>query len=219
MSIASGDQSRSKSQQPKTVLKKNSKSTSRAMNAATSPATDGQNNTGRKEADNVDRIRDILFGGQMRDYETKFARVEERLAKETAEMREDLKRRLSSLEAFIKGELSALGDKMRVEKEERTQAIKALNTEFSEQAKAVDKRITQFETVNEKAHRELREQLLSETNRLAEEISQKTRELGVALKRDGEQLRGSLAHRQTLAELFAQMAIQIGGDGAETRDK
>src|SRR6187551_111575 len=34
---------------------------------------------------NLDKVRDLLFGGQMRDYDRKFARLEERLVKETAD--------------------------------------------------------------------------------------------------------------------------------------
>jgi len=189
------------------------------MNSTPAAALDKDNGPTKDEANNVERIRDILFGGQMRDYEAKFAHVEDKLSKETAEMREDLKRRLASLEAFVKAELGALGDQLRAEKDERNQALKGLGAELNDQAKTAEKRAVQFETQNEKAHRELREQLLSETNRLAEEIGQKARDLAAALKRDGEQLRGSLTHRQKLAELFAQMALQIRGDGAEVRDK
>ena len=49
-------------------------------------------NGGAENADrpgNVDKIRDILFGSQMRDYDKKFARIEERLLKETADLREE----------------------------------------------------------------------------------------------------------------------------------
>src|SRR5437879_3236643 len=55
-------------------------------------------------AGNVDKIRDILFGNQMRDYETRFARLEETVAKETAEMRESSRRRFDQLEQYIKRE-------------------------------------------------------------------------------------------------------------------
>ena len=34
-----------------------------------------------REGQNVDKIRDILFGNQMRDYEKRFARLEERVTK------------------------------------------------------------------------------------------------------------------------------------------
>jgi len=38
-----------------------------------------------EESGKVDRIRDILFGSQMRDYDGRFQRLDERLASEAAE--------------------------------------------------------------------------------------------------------------------------------------
>ena len=38
-------------------------------------------------AGNVDKIRDILFGGQMRDYERRFQELEDRLLEEGAQNR------------------------------------------------------------------------------------------------------------------------------------
>ncbi len=43
---------------------------------------------------NIDKVRDILFGGQMRDYERRFSRLEERLVQETAELKDDVRKRL-----------------------------------------------------------------------------------------------------------------------------
>ena len=51
---------------------------------------------------NLDKVRDLLFGGQMRDYDRRFARLEERLVKETTELRDDVKKRLGALEAYMK---------------------------------------------------------------------------------------------------------------------
>src|SRR4051794_10546298 len=42
----------------------------------------------------LDKVRDILFGDQMRDVERRFARLEERLIKETADLKDDVRRRL-----------------------------------------------------------------------------------------------------------------------------
>jgi hypothetical protein len=64
-------------------------------------------------AGNLDKIRDILFGAQMRDYERRFFRLEERVTKEAHEAREDIRRRFDTLESFIKQELTALGDRLR----------------------------------------------------------------------------------------------------------
>ncbi len=51
---------------------------------------------------NLDKVRDILFGGQMRDYEKRFNRLEDRLVKECSSIRDDIKKRLDSLEMYVK---------------------------------------------------------------------------------------------------------------------
>lgn len=56
-------------------------------------------------AENVDRIREIIFGAQMRDYDLRFARIEERILRESADLRSETKRRLDSLETYIRQEL------------------------------------------------------------------------------------------------------------------
>ena len=57
-----------------------------AFAPAPDPAThDGEssafNENVNPEAGNVDKIREILFGGQMRAYDKRFSRLEDRLAK------------------------------------------------------------------------------------------------------------------------------------------
>src|SRR4051812_14459636 len=59
------------------------------------------------EANNIDKIRDILFGVQMRDYEKRFSRLEERLLKESADLRDETRKRFDSLENFVKSEFEA----------------------------------------------------------------------------------------------------------------
>lgn len=180
----------------------------------------GESNGGRtEEATNVDRIRDIIFGGQMRDYESKFVQFEERLSRETSDLREDLKHRLTSLETYVKSELSALTDQLSTEKDERNQAIKSVGSEIKEHVKAWEKRCHQTESQNDKAHREIREQTLSEANRLAEEINSKTREIASALDRESKRLSSTLVNRQELSEFFAQMAVHLRGDTSESRAK
>src|SRR6476661_3424740 len=70
---------------------------------------------GADRGGNVDKIRDILFGREMRDYDKKFSRFEDRLLKETADLREDVKRRFASIEAYIKNELTALSDRQKAD--------------------------------------------------------------------------------------------------------
>jgi hypothetical protein len=46
----------------------------------------------------LDKVRDILFGVQVREFERRFARLEERLVKETNDLKEEITRRMDALD-------------------------------------------------------------------------------------------------------------------------
>src|SRR5215212_4784716 len=79
------------------------------------------------EASNIDKIRDILFGVQMRDYEKRFTRLEERLLKESQDLRDETRRRFDSLEAFIKSEFAAVTDRLQSEQRTRDESVQTLS--------------------------------------------------------------------------------------------
>ena len=78
----------------------------------------------------VDKIRDILFGSQIKNYEARFARLEENLVRETVELKETMRRRFESLEGFFKSETEALAARLKAEREERTSAFHSLEQEL-----------------------------------------------------------------------------------------
>jgi hypothetical protein len=158
---------------------------------------------------NVDKIRDILFGSQMRDYEKKFGRLEERLSKEGLELREEIKRRFASLEAYVKSELTALSDQLKAEKGERVEADKELGRDLKENAKAWEKKAAQMEEQAAKALRDLRQHLLDETKRLTDELEQKHQAVCAALDKESQELRAALTDRLALADLFAEVSLRL----------
>src|SRR5579863_400899 len=94
------------------------------------------------EGANVDKIRDILFGSQMRDYDKRFGRLEDRLIKDAESLREEMKKRFETLEAFVQKELESLSHRLKSEKSERSEALKDLGTQHRESAKTIEKRVT-----------------------------------------------------------------------------
>lgn len=86
---------------------------------------DSQNtgSTRNTEADgsaaNLDKVRDLIFGGQMRDYDRRFTALEERIVKETADLRDEVRKRLSAIEGLISREVDALNDRLKAEQEDR----------------------------------------------------------------------------------------------------
>jgi uncharacterized protein YoxC len=161
---------------------------------------------------NVDKIRDILFGTQMRDYEKRFARLEERLLKESADLREDSKRRFAALEALITKELEALTDRLKAEQGERAESVEEVSHELRNLTKSFEKKSAQLEEQTAKGQRDLRQQILEQSKTLSDDIRQKHEELSSLLGREVEGLSTEKADRATLAALFTEVAMRLNNE-------
>lgn len=83
----------------------------------------------------MEQVRELLFGAQMKDVETRFQRQEERFERKIADVREALKTRLDSLENFMKSETSSLLHRLKEEQSERDSALKDEQRERAEALK------------------------------------------------------------------------------------
>jgi len=160
-------------------------------------------------AGNIDKVRDILFGGQMRDYERRFARLEERLLKETNEMKEDVRKRLAALEQFVKQEAASLADRIKDEHGERIGAEKDLARETREATKAFEKKHGQLNDQIGRAQRELRQQALDLHKQMTDDLQQKTDEILARLTQEASDLRAEKTDRAALAALLTEMAMRL----------
>lgn len=161
---------------------------------------------------NIDKVRDILFGGQMRDYERRFTRFEERLAQETAELKEDLRKRLSALEQFVKQEVGSVSDRIKAEHDERAGAVKDLARDMRESMKTVEKKTSQLDDQIEKLQRELRKQVLDLHKQLSDDIRAKVDDVLARLNQTAADLRHDKTDRTALAALLNEMALRISAD-------
>ena len=64
----------------------------------------------------IDKVRDILFGSQSKNYEARFVRLEEGLARETYELKDIMRKRFESIEDFFRSETEALAGRLRAER-------------------------------------------------------------------------------------------------------
>jgi hypothetical protein len=159
--------------------------------------------------ESLDKVRDILFGSQARQYEKRFARLEERLVKESADLRDELRRRFDSLEAYAKKEFEAMTDRLNAERDHRDQSIKSVSTDLKETAGAFDKRTSQLDEQLTRGQRELREQILAQSKALADEIRQKYEQNSAALEREARELRDEKTDRSALAAMFTELAMRL----------
>ncbi|HEV8117345.1 MAG TPA: hypothetical protein VGQ32_02410 [Thermoanaerobaculia bacterium] len=166
-------------------------------------------------AGNLEKIRDILFGAQVHDFEKRFARLEERLLKETADARAETKKRFDALEAFLKKEVESLSERIKTEQAERTETGKEISRELREAARGLEKKLAQLDDVTSKSQRELRQQILDQSKALTEEIRGRIRETAAALTREIRELRVEKTDRAALASLFTDAAMRLTNDSKQ----
>lgn len=165
--------------------------------------------TNISEINSLDKVRDILFGNQMREVEKKLARLEERLIKESTNSRDETRKRLDSLESYIKTEISSLAKQINNEQGERGQALKALTEEHKNIIISLENKLAQFEEKTINNQRDVREQILNQSKNLHDDIRQKYEEILAILERDTQELRKDKTDRSTLAHLFTELAIRL----------
>ncbi|MBD2204198.1 hypothetical protein H6G33_26225 [Calothrix sp. FACHB-1219] len=170
------------------------------------------NGTNLSEINSLDRVRDILFGNQVREVDKRFARLEERLTKELTNLRDETKKRLDYLETYIKKEIDSLTERLKHEQLERDAGVKALAEEHKNLTISLEKKITQLDEHTTNSQRELREHLLNQSNSLQDDIRQKYEEIIALLERESQELRREKTDRSQLASLFSELAIRLNND-------
>ena len=161
------------------------------------------------EASKVDRIRDILFGSQMRDYDGRFQRLEEHLAREATEVRAETQKRLDALERFIKGEVDSINSRAATEHGERCNSTDKLGRDLAEAARNLDTKINNLSEQTAKNLGELRELLLEQSKMLSAEIKEKHDQMKAGLDHEAAQIRGAMTGREALAEMLSEVALRL----------
>jgi len=163
------------------------------------------------ELGNMDKIRDILFGNQMRDVEKRFAGMEEQLNKELSDLKDETRNRLEDFEVFFKNEMEVLKNRLKGESDERARAHGQLVSELKETSASLNKKIALVgDNLAERATG-LQEQILEQSKKLSDDIHKKYSKSATDLKKVSNTLDDSKVDRLALAEFLVEMAVHLSG--------
>jgi len=203
------------------------KSNSRPYDSSDSTPTEGAllpgNNIAVGPDMGVDKIRDLLFGNQMQDYDRRFSEMEERFSQRFKDLESETTRNLSTFDSNAKKHLDSLGSQFREEKDQRAEGDKEIERALREQGQAMEKRIRQLSDQVRQLDSDFSDRLTRETQALHEEIKQKNVDLRSTLEKMFGELSNVKTDRNLLAGLFVEVAkclnqdIGKGKAGAESR--
>ena len=175
--------------------------------SAEQPGVDHASDTG-----SVDKIRDIIFGNQMRDYNKRFTNLEERILQEIRELRDETKNRLDTMQSYIQKEIDSLSNRLNAEQKLRTESLEKVTNEFKVETKSISESIERLTDQQSQDSRDLRQQLLEQSKSFSNEITKKHEESSTALDRSVQQLRADKVERSTFSELLMEMAVRMSDD-------
>ena len=161
------------------------------------------------QPESLDKVRDILFGGQMRAVESRLQGLEERLRREQDTLRTDLAKQLGELDSFARHEFQALAERLAAERAKRTEELKALGAELKEALRALEKRHAKLEDSTSMADAGLRDQLLLQAKAASAEVAKLSERITAELKSSHHELKSTKTDSATLAGLFTDLASRL----------
>jgi len=162
--------------------------------------------------ESLDKVRDILFGGQMRAVEARLQGLEERIMREQAAIRSELTKHLADVDASAKRDAQTLSERITAERTKRTEELKALSSELKEILRALEKRHVKLEELTGLADAEIRDHILQQSRATSAEIERLSQRVTMDLNREVTSLRTDKADVSALVTVFTDMATRLGGD-------
>jgi len=160
----------------------------------------------------VDKIRDLLFGNQMQDYDRRFSMLEERFLQRVREIESESARNLGSLEASAKKQTETLDAQLREEKDQRTDADREIERSQRDHNDTVEKRLRSISEQLSRVERDQTDRLTQEVQSLREEIRRRNEDLQRTIEKMFAELSNVKTDRNLLAGLFVEIARCLNQD-------
>lgn len=158
---------------------------------------------------NVDKIREILFGGQMRDYEQRFVDLEKRLTKSIEQASATIEKHLEQLNNFTRREVEKLAAQVKAERKARLDEGKNSNREVKQLAQQLETWGAGLEEQIDNESRELRAIVKEQSDNLSGLLEEAYEELGKTIAAETRQLADSKLAHDELAGMLTEVAARL----------
>jgi hypothetical protein len=182
------------------------------------PAPAGNGAVSANEVVGVDKIRDLLFGNQMQDYDRRFSKLEERFLQRFKDIEGDTARNLTAHESNAKKQVESIAGQLREEKDLRADSDKEIERTLREHNQALEKRLRTLSDQLAQLERDVSDRVSHEAQSLRDEIKRKNEDTQHALEKMFAELSNVKTDRNLLAGLFVEVARclnqEVGSKGA-----
>lgn len=169
-----------------------------------------------RDVTSIEKIRELIFGPQMEEYQRRFDLLEDQLKATAAEMRSDLKQRLDDVQSSLKDEITALKQQLASERKDRGSSHDTVLKEVAEARKEHSGQLKKLEGRVTKAQQVRADELQARLVALEKDLAAKTEALRAAMDEGMDNLSESKLDRRALADAISQIVGRlVGGDAAD----
>lgn len=165
--------------------------------------------TAAEQPDNVEKIRDILFGNQMREFDRKFSQLEDRISSDFATMRQENSQQIESLQSFVESEVDILSNKISSEEKIRIEQLDELDADLKKCVKQIEQRLAELSKSLEKSSRDTNQKMLKQSQDHSAELSNQIEQSRKRMDGYREELTVGKVDRIALAEMLNGLAMQL----------
>lgn len=162
-------------------------------------------------ADKMEQIRELMFGGTVRDFDRRMKELGERLEADAARISADYEARIAALENRITPQIEKLVQQLRQESAARQDALADLDTRIGQslrtQRNEINAVLQQHEDQAEAAEARARDALAASEQKTQAALQQ----LRDALASARTELGGEKLAREDLADLMAEVSLRLRG--------
>ena len=161
---------------------------------------------------NVDKIREILFGGQMRSYEARLEKLEKKILAQLEQTSGGLESRLKKLETYARREVEKLSEQLKTERKSRTDDNRKARKELDDFGGQVESWFAEVEEQFEAESREQQSALKAQAVELSAMVQDMYDQLVSSIEGESRDLAANKVGREDLASLLGELASALRKD-------
>lgn len=152
------------------------------------------------------QVRELLFGAQSRGFEQRCHELEERVNRNFTVLRDEINTRLDQIQQSLKDDIANVRGQVTSEQAERKQQIGELSARIDQ---SIGERTKELQNQIASINDELRSYTLTQTQHVWDDVQSRYDNLNSKFQNEVNQLRDSSADRQSLGDMFRELATRL----------
>ena len=161
------------------------------------------------EEGNLEKVRDILFGTQSREFDERCNRLEKRLLQESTDLKDQLTRSMDDIKTYVNSEVSRLTNQIQQEQAGRSDSMEEVGQVMKTMGSQLESRLSGLHDQTTTQHQKLEGQLTQQKAELSEQHQQALADMQGRFQEALNELKTNKTNRADLAEMLMDVALRL----------